>query len=108
MAELFAFSGNTIAFDVTGTTDRVALGATAAQAGKVLRIYNAGEGIVFVAPGAAAVEAVIPTDGAPATGFPIAPGRETGMTLQGGQTHIAAICPGAETATIYITQGFGI
>jgi hypothetical protein len=108
MAELFAFGGNTIGMNVTAASSSEALGATAAQAGKVIRIYNAGAGIVFVAPGASGVAAVIPTDGTPANGFPIAPGRETGMTLQGGQTHIAAICPGAETATIYITQGFGI
>ena len=108
MVELFAFGGNTIALDVTGTSDSITLGGSTAQAGKVLRIYNAGDGIVFVAPGMSGVTAAIPVDGSPANGFPIAPGRETGMTLQGGQTHIAAICPGAETATIYITQGFGI
>jgi hypothetical protein len=106
--ELFAFGGNTIGMNVTATSSSEALGATAAQAGKTLRIYNAGAGIVFVAPGGAGVEAVIPVDGTPANGFPIAPDGETGMTLQGGQTHIAAICPGAETATIYITQGSGI
>lgn len=108
MAELFAFGGNTIGMNVTATSSLEALLASAAQAGKVLRIYNAGTGIVYVAAGASNVAAVIPVDGTPANGFPIAPGRETGMTLQGGQTHIAAICPGAETATIYITQGSGI
>ena len=106
--ELFAFGGNTIGMNVTATSSSEALGSTAAHAGKVIRIYNAGTGIVFVATGGATVTAAIPTDGTPANGFPICPGRETGMTLQGGQTYIAAICPGAETATIYITQGSGI
>jgi len=107
MAELFAFGGNTEALAVTSISGRMTLDETAAQAGKVIRIFNDGSVPVFVAPGGATVVAVIATTGTAASGMPIAPGRETGFTLAGGQTHLAFITASG-TATVYVTQGSGI
>lgn len=102
----YASAANTIAFDVTDTTDRVAL----SYGGPTIRIFNAGDGIVFIEKGGSSVTATIPTDGGSAGSMPIAPGRETGITITPieGVTHIAAICPSGETATLYITPGNGI
>lgn len=107
MADLFAFGGNTEALDVTAVSARMTLDESAGQAGKVVRIFVDGDVAVFVASGGAAVNAVIAASGASASGMPLAPGRETGFTLAGGQTHLAFITE-AGSATVYVTQGFGI
>lgn len=106
-AELFAFGGNTEALAVTTTTGRLALDGSTTQEGKVVRIYNDGSVPVFVAPGGAAVNAVIPLTGGVTGAMPLCPGRETGFTLAGGQTHLAFITASG-TATVYVTQGSGI
>jgi hypothetical protein len=105
--ELFAFGGNTEAFAVTITTGRMGLDGSTAQEGKVVRIFNDGTVPVFVAPGGSTVNAVIPVSGGATGAMPIAPGRETGFTLAGGQTHLAFITASG-TATVYVTQGRGI
>lgn len=107
MAELFAFGGNTIALNVTTALAAVSLGGTTGQQGKVLRIWNSGDVPVFIATGADSATAAIPANGTPANGMPIAPGATIGISLQGSQTHIAAITASG-AATIYVTQGSGI
>lgn len=106
MAELFAFGGDTQAQAVTAVSSRLALGSSAGQSGKVVRIFNDGSVPVFVAPGGPTVNAVIPAGGTKGA-MPIAPGRETGFTLAGGQTHLAFITA-TGTAAVYVTQGAGI
>ncbi len=105
--ELFAFGGNTEALAVTSSSARMALDESAAQAGSVVRIYVDGSVPVFVAPGGSSVTASIATTGTAANGMPLCPGRETGFTLAGGQTHLAFITSSG-TATVYVTQGRGI
>lgn len=108
MDKLFHWSGNTVALDVTATTASVALPAKPEVSGRTLRIYNGGTTPAFIALGTSTIEAVIPTNAAAANGFPIAPGAETGIQVEGQPTHLAAIMATGETATIYITQGHGI
>lgn len=105
---LFAPSpGETVAFDVTATTDRIAL-PSGTENGATVRVMNTGDGYVFIEWGDSSVEASVPTDGGAASSMPIAPTRESGFTIRGNPTHLAAICPASETATIYVTVGRGI
>lgn len=106
MAELFNFGGQSKELAFTATTARIALAAGIGAAGSVLRIFNDSDVTAFVALGDSTVAAVIPT-GSTLGAIPIAAGRETGITVKGAPTHIAAIAASG-SGNLYITQGNGI
>lgn len=107
---LFRPIGDTVPFEVDDASDRVALPDGYDAASRTIRIFNDSTNLVFVAFGGSAVVAAIPTVETPATGLPVAPGRETGFEIadDSAVSHVAAICTSGETATVYVTIGRGL
>lgn len=109
MSQLFNPKGDTLCFDVDDTGVAYALPRAVSASGSTIRIFNDSESVVFITFGDDEAVAEIPADGEIANGFPLAPGRETGLsTSNEGETYIAAICKSGETATLYVSCGNGI
>lgn len=96
--------GTTAALAATQASARIPLPDPAAE---TVRLFVVGAGNVFIEFGNSSVAATIPA-GAAKGSVPIAGNRETGFSLNVGKhSHIAAICPTGETATVYVTCGTG-
>jgi hypothetical protein len=103
-ANTFTFSpilGDTATLAVTQTTGSVAMVVPAAVPLGALnvRIYNAGANVAFIQMGSSSVVATTAK-------MPIPPGAVEVFSLA-GNTHIAAICAGGLTTTLYFTAGHG-
>ena len=107
MSPLFSPIGNTQRLDISTTAERFALTGVGLTAGATVRFFVDGTVPVFVAFGGASVDAAVPADNGMANGMPIAPGRETGVTVPGGATHVSVITA-TGTATVYLTAGAGV
>lgn len=91
--------GATVNIDVSGSTQRVALGNAAG--GQQVRICNLGTAPAWLAFGGSDVEATT------AAGTPIPAGAVEVLTIPRTATHVAAIAAGA-TGKVYFTLGVGI
>lgn len=107
MNGLFSPVGNTQRLDITTTQERFALAGLGLMIGGTARLYVDGTDLVFIAFGDSTVAAAVPADNAGATGMPIGAGRETGVTIPGGATHLSVICASG-SAKVYVTAGAGI
>lgn len=107
MSSLFSPIGSTQRLDITTSAERFALAGIGLVAGATLRIFVDGTSPVFIAFGGASVDAAVPADNASANGMPVAPGRESGVTVPGGATHMSVITA-TGTATVYLTAGAGV
>jgi len=107
MNGLFSPVGTTQRLDITTTQERFALAGLGLMVGGTARLFVDGSDLVFIAFGDSAVVAAVPADNGGATGMPIAAGRETGVTVPGGATHLSVICASG-SAKVYVTSGSGI
>ena len=108
MSNSFEIGGATVAMNVTNVAHAAVL--VPGSIGSSLIVYNdvSSTGDVFIAFGASpGTVAVIPVDGAPAMGYPIAPGAAHDLTAPPG-SYWSAITSGANTATVYLTPGEGV
>ena len=106
---LFKIKSTTVRLDVSTTSDRVLLSKLFSDGSDLtLRIFNAGTYPAFIELGGNTVVATVGTNKG-AGSFPVAPGRETGISVQGSaKTYLAAICDTGGTAKLFITVGEGI
>lgn len=107
MNGLFSPVGTTQRLDIATTQERFALAGLGLMVGGTARLFVDGTDIVFIAFGDSTIVAAVPADSAGATGMPIAAGRESGVTVPGGATHLSVIC-GSGSAKVYVTAGAGI
>lgn len=107
MNGLFSPVGTTQRRDITTTAERFALAGLGLMVGGTARLFVDGTDLVFIAFGDSLIDAAVPADNAGATGMPIAAGRETGVTVPSGATHLSAICASG-SAKVYVTSGSGI
>ncbi len=95
---------STVNLSVTSSSSRVqVLTATSladVSGSSVVRLYNAGSVVVFVAFGDSTVTATTTAN------MPIAPGSVEAFRVNPAQTHVAGITA-AGTATLYATPGAG-
>ncbi len=94
-----------MAVTATSTTTPVQVNGNVRNATQRM-VQNAGTKNAFLAWGASDIAAVIPTDGTPANGILIQPGAIIVMGFP-PNTYFAAICPGSDSTTIYLTPGEG-
>lgn len=94
----------------TGST-RLALTTINAGAQRFLsvRVVNLGPGEVFLAFGDSAVTVTAggSTNSANDGGFSVPPGMNELFDLRSGDTHVAGICAGTDTARVRISVGYG-
>ncbi len=104
---LFAPKANgTVSLAVTATTGSVSLSKPAsAMQVRVKNIDSAN--IAYINFGTSTVVATVPNGATPGS-LPLGPGETAGFTVPEGTTHIAAICSGALTATIFASPGNGM
>jgi hypothetical protein len=99
---IFEPIGSTVTRTVTTSSARVALTDPGIFGGKFqVRVANTGAYKAFIEFGGSSVTAAV------ATSMPILPSNVEIFTIAPGDTNIAAICDTGETATLYITSGFG-
>ena len=107
MNRLFTPVGTTQRRDIATTAERFALAGLGLVPGGVARLFIDGTDLVFIAFGDVTIDAAVPADNGAATGMPIAAGRETGLTVPGGATHVSVICASG-SAKVYVTAGDGL
>lgn len=90
--------GLTVTLPATATTSNVALAA--GPSGQVMITNAPDSAVAFIAFGDSTVEAAL------ANSTPILPSAAYMFSI-GSATHMAAICAGAGTATVYATRGNG-
>jgi hypothetical protein len=99
---IFEPIGSTVTRTVNTGSQRVALTDPGIFGGKFqVRVANNGSYKAFVNFGDVTVTAAV------ATGMPVLAGNVEVFTIAPGDTYIAAICDTGESATLYITSGFG-
>ena len=106
MTELFSSRKDTYRFNLTTASARIELDDLELSGKQTLRLFLDALVPAFIAFGPSDVVAAIPTNGSHANGMPIAPSRETGITVSGGIEYLAAIMQSG-TGTLYITVGEG-
>lgn len=87
---------DTVSISASSTSARVALD----QNSSAVRVYNAGPGVAFITFGGSSVTSTV-------NRLPVPVGAVEKFT-KGGTTHVAAICAGADTATLRFTNGEGL
>lgn len=101
---------NTAAANVTAASVAIALPSPVGSSAPQVRIYNSSGVIAYIAFGttAAPPTAVIPVNGAPANGIPIAPGAVEVITPPPQSTQVAVIAGAAGATPIFFTMGEGV
>lgn len=94
----------TVALPATAASSRVALPAGVSDQLLVTSATTGNE--AFIAFGDVTVTAVVPS-GTPAQATPVLPGAAFVLTIPPGATHVAGICAGGNTATLWFTKGQG-
>jgi hypothetical protein len=109
MSGLNLFTGKTqgsVSIPATAASARVALSKPAAAT--AIRVKNIdAANACFINFGNSTVVATVPAGAVPGS-MPIGPGETAGFSVPENTTHVAAICSGAGTATIYFLPGWGV
>lgn len=105
----------TIPFDAQANAITLAVTSTASVSvalpnlGNTLRIVNEGPNIAFIATGASAQVATLPTTSAANTCTPVLAGSDVSFTISNiAVRQISAICRAAGTAALTIQVGEGV
>lgn len=97
-------AGQTVALPVTAASARVALPTGISDQLLITSATTGNE--AFIAFGDVTVTSAVPS-GTPAQATPVLPGSAFVLTIPPDATHVAAICAGGNTATLWFTKGQG-